>query len=601
MNFLLPAWISAAWRALQLFLIAAAALLLLVCALWLKAEHDWASPAHASDSASFSHGTLGLETIPLKYLLVLETVSGPQFSYRAGPHKPFTQAYGFITPPPPPGRKVCEASSNEELRAFLPVGFSVSNYLPNSASPTPLKFAGLTCALCHSSRIHTSTGVDRTIIGAGSISLDLIAWGDGFANAVLDPSLSASKILDAYDALCPGSSSGLSARLEKLLLDAWLSNIRAVLLQNMSQYDLPRSGPALIGPQTIYAGPSRTRPFRSVVRTALNFPAADNFALSKVPAIFDQHLKPQSQYDGSIDDPVVRSLVAAYTSGSTVEALSKPPIEANIRHAARFTLQAGNDPSVPSFSSLFPDSLDRSRAARGFAVYQQHCTHCHGFRPLDGGPWSVQNASRIGKNEPLQQIGTDPYRVLFRYSEILPLGIQIQFPGAGPALAAQRSALENAAAEARSSGAGALAGFWTSAASNLDQSRKRYPAGHPFFIPPGVLHSGNPPGYLNGPIPHAWLRAPFLHNGSVPTMRQLIGLDPRPAAFCRGDNSYDPAAAGIAAPPPSPQGTCNPDLPFLFDTTLKGNSNAGHLYPWANPTPAQREQLTDLLEYLKLL
>jgi hypothetical protein len=591
----------AAWRVLQLALITLAALLLLLSALWLKAERDWSAPAHPSDAASFSHGTLGLETIPLKYLLVLESVSGPQFSFRSGPHKPFTKAYGFITPPPPPGRSVCQASSNEELRAFLPVGFSVTNYLPNSASPTPLKFAGLTCALCHSARIHTSTGVDQTIIGAGSISLDLIAWGDGFSNAVLDPSLSASKILDAYDALCPGSSTGASAFIEKLLLQAWLSQIRATLLQNMTQYDLPRSGPDLLGPDTIYAGPSRTRPFRSVVRTALNFPAADNFALSKVPAIFDQHLKPQSQYDGSIDDPVVRSLVAAYTSGSSIEALSKPPIEANIRQAARFTLRAGNDSSVPSFASLFPASLDRSRAARGFSVYQEHCTRCHGYRPLDGGPWSAQNAPRLGRIEPLDGIGTDPYRVLFRYSDILPLGIQVQFPGAGPALAAQTAALEQAAAEASNSGAGALAGFWISLASNLDQSRKRYPAGHPFFIPPGVLHSGNPPGYLNGPIPHAWLRAPFLHNGSVPTMRQLIGLDPRPASFCRGDNPYDPSSVGIAAPLPSPQGVCGPELPFQFDTSRKGNSNAGHLYPWANPTPSQREQLIDLLEYLKLL
>jgi hypothetical protein len=83
-------------------------------------------------------------------------------------------------------------------------------------------------------------------------------------------------------------------------------------------------------------------------------------------------------------------------------------------------------------------------------------------------------------------------------------------------------------------------------------------------------------------------------------MRQLIGLDPRPAVFCRGDNVYDPDALGIVAPVPV-DGSCPPDLGFEYDTRLPGNSNAGHLYPWANPTPAQRQQLADLLEYLKSL
>jgi hypothetical protein len=92
-----------------------------------------------------------------------------------------------------------------------------------------------------------------------------------------------------------------------------------------------------------------------------------------------------------------------------------------------------------------------------------------------------------------------------------------------------------------------------------------------------------------------WLRAPFLHNGSVPTLRQLIGLDERPVKFCRGDAGYDPEAIGVVAPQPGGNG-CEGKAYFLFDTTQPGNSNAGHWYPAHGAV--SREDLEALLAYV---
>jgi len=53
-------------------------------------------------------------------------------------------------------------------------------------------------------------------------------------------------------------------------------------------------------------------------------------------------------------------------------------------------------------------------------------------------------------------------------------------------------------------------------------------------------------GYANLPLDGIWLRAPYLHNGSVPTLRDL--LEPaakRPALFYRGYDVYDPAKVGF--------------------------------------------------------
>ena len=68
-----------------------------------------------------------------------------------------------------------------------PIGFSISHYRPQSASPSPVPFVGFSCALCHSTRIETQDGkTARVVYGPGSVSLNLFAWLDAFQAAVLD-------------------------------------------------------------------------------------------------------------------------------------------------------------------------------------------------------------------------------------------------------------------------------------------------------------------------------------------------------------------------------------------------------------------------------
>src|SRR3546814_20794969 len=60
----------------------------------------------------------------------------------------------------------------------------------------------------------------------------------------------------------------------------------------------------------------------------------------------------------------------------------------------------------------------------------------------------------------------------------------------------------------------------------------------------------NPP-FLDG----LWLRAPYLHNGSVPTLRDL--LEPpaqRPMVFWRGYDLYDPVDVGFVSQGPRSEG-----------------------------------------------
>ncbi|WP_084579360.1 c-type cytochrome [Sphingomonas azotifigens] len=101
-------------------------------------------------------------------------------------------------------------------------------------------------------------------------------------------------------------------------------------------------------------------------------------------------------------------------------------------------------------------------------------------------------------------------------------------------------------------------------------------------------------GYASHPLDGIWLRAPYLHNGSVPTLSELLSPPgERRAVFYRGYDVYDPLRVGFVSDVPAAHGRQF----YRFDTRDRGNSNGGHLYG-IDLTP---EQKTALIEYLKTL
>ena len=115
-----------------------------------------------------------------------------------------------------------------------------------------------------------------------------------------------------------------------------------------------------------------------------------------------------------------------------------------------------------------------------------------------------------------------------------------------------------------------------------------------------MVETQNPYGYVSPPLDGIWLRAPYLHNGSVPTLNDLLNPpNERPQTFHRGYDVFDPVKVGFKEPPPRPTGP-NGELTqpyFSFDTREKGNGNQGHAYG----TQLSNEDKEKLLEYLKTL
>lgn len=176
----------------------------------------------------------------------------------------------------------------------------------------------------------------------------------------------------------------------------------------------------------------------------------------------------------------------------------------------------------------FPqDRIDRKKASVGMSLYERHCSECHSI----GG-------KRTGQVVPVAEVGTDPERM--------------------------------------QSFSAALADKMNTLGTGREWKFSRF------------RHTN---GYAAMPLDGVWLRAPYLHNGSVPTLRDLLTKpEDRPTLFWRGYDVYDYDAVGFVSHGPEAQREG-----FGLDTSERGNSRLGHAYG-TNLTPAEK---ASLIEYLK--
>jgi hypothetical protein len=203
----------------------------------------------------------------------------------------------------------------------------------------------------------------------------------------------------------------------------------------------------------------------------------------------------------------------------------------------RASLRRTEDWLLGAEPPAYPYPIDAALTARGRPIYGEYCAGCHGASGSDfSGAW-------VGKVTPIDQIGTDRHR-LDSYSYALCV--------------------------------------------NQGQLYAAYPSER-------FTHFRKTNGYANQPLDGIWLRAPYLHNGSVPTLRAL--LEPaakRPATFYRGYDVFDRANVGFVATV-ADEG----DRSFFrYDTALPGNGNQGH-EGRAFGTELSPDDKQALLEFLK--
>ena len=101
-------------------------------------------------------------------------------------------------------------------------------------------------------------------------------------------------------------------------------------------------------------------------------------------------------------------------------------------------------------------------------------------------------------------------------------------------------------------------------------------------------------GYIANELTGLWLRGPYLHNGSVPTLRDLLKAPAeRPKVFYRGVDLVDAENGGFVSDPGSEAAREG----WRYDTSVPGNGNDGHLFG----TDLDAAEKRQLLAYLKTL
>jgi len=184
----------------------------------------------------------------------------------------------------------------------------------------------------------------------------------------------------------------------------------------------------------------------------------------------------------------------------------------------------------------YPYPIDKVLAGRGEPLYQQHCQDCHADHRFRDG---VVSGSRVGKVVPIAAIGTDRHR-LDSYTITFAMNQYGLYPDS----------------------------------------------------PYRFSHFRKTNGYANHPLDGIWLRGPFLHNGSVPTLRDLLDApEQRPPVFYRGYDVFDQARVGFVSDVPNADGQSF----TRYDTTVPGNSNRGHVYG----TTLADEEKRAIVEYMK--
>jgi mono/diheme cytochrome c family protein len=440
----------------------------------------------------------------------------------------------------------------------LPIGFA--READKSGSP----WLGMTCSACHTGTIHYQ-GKTVLLEGAGSM-LDAQSF---------DRDLSAALTAAATD---DQSFAGFADRLGAPDREALREQLRAVAAMRAA-FTAMNKPPHDHGPGRVDA---LGVIMNALTATALNKPenARAPDAPVRLPWVWNSTTYSRVQYNGSISNaglgPLLRNLGQTLGVYGTVD-LSKPPVagypsSVAIADLDRLEALLGKlQPPVWPADVLPP--IDSARAAEGAAVFAAACASCHqaGMRDANG----LVPVALV----PLDKIGTDPKAArnfMTRPAETGELEGRPVAVFGGPAFGPR-------------AGAATIVGHVSTGVA-MQLPRERLQAGLAAYRAAVAANPGRLDAYKAVPLAGVWAGAPYLHNGSVANLQQLLTPpDDRATRFSVGAQDYDPAVVGFKA-------EVTGDGPVL-DTTLPGNAKTGHDYG----TTLTDAQKASLIEYLKTL
>lgn len=457
----------------------------------------------------------------------------------------------------------------------LPVGFA------KDPDPETGAWMGFTCAACHTNQIDTPAAGLR-IDGAPTLA-DTFTFFNQVAHGLLATANDdrkferfARKVLG--QGYAPASASALR------------QDVRALAQKRVERqlHDMPDS------PESVPYGHGRLDAFggifNQVLGADLNIPA--NYKPSNAPVSYP-FLWDTAQYDvvqwngiapnfgpgvlarnvgeilgvfGTVEVVPLRHEITGYKSSARMASLGKLEADINL-------LQS------PQWPAEYLAPLDSVKVSAGKALYEQQCASCH--EVIDRTDRKLKLTAVM---TPVDEVKTDPTmadNALSRTARTGPLEGEVDW------IALQKEE-KITTLKAEAPGADVLDNVVIN--TILGQKAASIEALREEYIAVKIARKFDLRSYKARSLNGIWATAPYLHNGSVPNLWELL----KPSAqrvrqFQVGSRKFDPVNVGF-----------DNTGAFILDTTLPGNSNAGHEGPGFGTNLTDEEKWA-LIEYMKSL
>ncbi len=527
----------------------------------------------------FYHIPQGNELLPYAWFVALEQ---PRISFKGAPlfkDDSYLEGFGFIPD-----------SASAQNPDALPVGFTREEDFTDPYTGQNSTALGLTCAACHTGELFYRDKAIRIDAGPSMINLKKFQTALGFAVlwTYYDP-LRFRRFV--HRVLGPNPPTVAKAQLRKAvrnyLYTAW-PEIKEELTHFPTDEGYGRTD-ALV------------RIGNYVFGTELN--NKKNYAKGtgpvNFPPIWDASWFDWVQYNGSIQQPMGRNVGEAMGVRSRVNLLGYPGTRfdntINVPNLREIEILIGGGDKLgdgvwsPRWPTEIFGPIDTQKAAKGEALYRKLCVGCHQWPILSDQDDKLDHWTDGKDTDGLQflkvtmvsldDIGTDPNEArnfANRTADSGPLGLGIVSAKDGLFYVSQE-VIQRAYASLKLSPA--EQDEWNGHRENVLRAPLKYKA---------RPHNG------------IWATPPYLHNGSVPSVYDLLSpVSERPKHFYLGSKEYDPVHLGIDTAPL--KGAKE------FRTDKSGNSNAGHEFndgPIGHGVIGRKlsdEERMQIIEFLKTL
>lgn len=451
----------------------------------------------------------------------------------------------------------------------LPVGFAVAP--PGSIVEGQV---GLTCSACHTEQI-TYKGKTLKIDGGSSMA-DIVAFVSEYYTSLKSTYLQQDNWARFIKRLKPINEENVR------------SEIKAILDAKAWQNSAAKNAPGVY----VEPGPGRMDPFNTIGNGVFggSLLTAENYVLSDSPVnppqLWDIWRLNWVHFNSSFTQPMSRNILQILGNGGKTNFLdgkgnTNPEPElwnTSVDFAAIQDIEAGlKKLKAPRWPSNLLGKYDRKKVIAGKVLYEELCSDCHAPRPISAP--DNRMAELAVSTIPNSYMATDSAELASMKRLFNPK----KLTGNSDKITTDQGLF--LVTEGIKQRGYDLLGYTTKQRDEADGYR------------PNIVRASD--GYKARPLDGVWATPPYLHNGSVINIFDLLSpVSERTANFYVGSTEYDPKNLGFL--------NKKTKSTFLFDTQLAGNTNSGHEFcdqdrPGVIGRALSNSEKYQIIEYLKAL